>query len=150
MTLRYVCALPGLQHSVPRPGQVTQLRGLRGQRGEDPQRRQRVCQLPHPSVSRLPQEAHDWLETAATATLSPGAPSFWLWCLLKKWNVVQCEVWNISEAETAASQHIQVINKPFNVCHLFVFTVCSHWIFLQCTHSFLSLLWLQSVRSQLS
>lgn len=147
MTLRSVCAPPGLQHSLPRPGQVTQLCGLRGQRGEDPQRRQRVCQLPHPSVSRLPQEAHDWLETAVTATLPPGAPPF---CLLKKQHVVQCEVWNIREAETAASQHIRVICKPFNVRHLFVCTVHSHWIFLQCTHSFLSLLWLQSVTSQLS
>lgn len=55
----------GLQHPLPPPGPLPQLRGLRGPRREDPQRRQRVRQLPHPRVPRLAQEAHDRLMEAA-------------------------------------------------------------------------------------
>lgn len=54
-----VLPFPGLQHALPRGGEVTQLSGVGGQRWEDPQRRQWLCQLPHPSLSQLPQEAHD-------------------------------------------------------------------------------------------
>lgn len=51
----------GLQHSVPGPGPVAQLCGIRGKGGEDPERRQRVGQLPHSGLPQLSQEAHDRL-----------------------------------------------------------------------------------------
>lgn len=56
---------PGLQHTLPPPGPLPQLCRLRGPRGEDPERRQRVGQLSNPGVSGLPQEAHDRLGTCS-------------------------------------------------------------------------------------
>lgn len=126
---------------------------LWAQRAEGRRSSTTTTSLSAPSSQRISTPSRSSWSTRNTKLqqlqLSPGAPSFWLWCRLKKWNTVRYEVWNIKEAETAVSQHIQVLNKPFNVCDLFVYTLHSQWVFLQCTHSFLSLLWLQSVRSQL-
>ena len=60
----------GLQHSVPGPGPVQQLRGLGGPGGEDPERRQRVGQLPDPGLPELPEEADDRL--SGRRRFSPG------------------------------------------------------------------------------
>lgn len=82
---------PGLQHALPPPGPLPQLRRLRGPRGEDPERRQRVGQLSHPGVPGLPQEAHDRLGT-------------------------RCDP---PEAKRCTQQHVQVTQKPIDTSAVF-------------------------------
>lgn len=84
---------PGLQHSLPPSGPLPQLRRLRGPRGEDPERRQRVGQLSHPSVPGLPQEAHDRLGT------------------------------NPPPEAKCCTQHVQVTQKPIDTSAVFLYTV---------------------------
>lgn len=67
----YYLSSQGLQHSAPPPGQVPQLCGLREPRGEDPQWRQRVCQLSDTSVSGLSPKAHDRLGCSRTRAALP-------------------------------------------------------------------------------
>lgn len=54
-----------------------------------------------PSSRRISTPSRSsWLTRIRQLRSSPGSPSFWLWRLLKKWIMVQYEVWNIREAQT--------------------------------------------------